>query len=77
MGEFLPALLTIPVILQPGIRYPESGLSGYFSLVNDNRGPIIGNPVTFFADQIDVVSKISLIAVFHLVKFKHFDDSTL
>jgi len=74
-GEFLPALLTISVILQPGICYLEPGFSGYFPWVDDNRDPVVRNPVAFFANQIDVVCEVPFIAVFHFVKFQRFDDS--
>lgn len=74
-GEFLPALLTETVILQPSIRYPELGFSGYFFRVDNNRDPVIHNPVAFFANQINVVGESCLVTILHFVKFQHLYDS--
>ena len=74
-GEFLPALLTVPVILQPGIGHPELGFSRDLPWIDRNRNLVIYNPVALFADQIDVVCDVALIAVFHFVEFQRLDDS--
>ena len=76
LASFLPkALSTIPVILQPGVSDREAGFLHHLPPVNANWDLVIQYPLTSLADQIDVLFKVSVVAVFHLIKLKRFDDA--
>ncbi len=69
------AVPAIPIILQPSIRDREAGFLHYPLGVNGDGNVVIQYLLTFLANQIDVLFKVSFVAIFHLIKLKRFDDA--
>ena len=72
---FFAALPAQTVILQPGVSDREAGFLHYPLGVNGDGNVVIQYLLTSFANEINVLFKVSVVAVFHLIKLKRFDDA--
>jgi hypothetical protein len=72
---FCMAVPATPIILQPGIRDREAGLLRYLLLVGNRRYFVVEDLATALTDQIEVLFKVTFVAVLHGIKLQRFNDT--
>src|SRR5271157_2966105 len=69
------AVPAIAIILQPGIRDREAGFLRYLLLVGNRTYFVVKDLTAALADQIEVLFKVTFVAVLHGIKLQRFNDA--